>query len=98
MSPSTGIIFNNEMADFSIPDQESIYGIPPLKNNFIEPCKRPISSMSPTIFTDVDSNFVFGVGCAGGTKIFPATAYVRERSFDIIWFTNGFKSILERGG
>lgn len=55
--------------------------------------------MSPTIFTDGDGNFLFGVGAAGGTKIIPATAYVRERSFDIIWFTDGFKSISgEEGG
>lgn len=81
MSPSTGIIFNNEMADFSIPNQKSNNGIPPLKNNFIKPGKRPLSSISPTIFTDGDGNFVFGVGAAGGTKIFSATAYVRERFF-----------------
>lgn len=70
------------MADFSTPNQESTYGTPPLKNNFIKGGKRPVSSMSPIIITDVDGNFVFGVGGAGGIKIFPAVAYVRERSFD----------------
>ena len=48
----TGIIFNNEMSDFSTPDDTDEWGLPPSEANFIEPGKRPTSSMSPTLITD----------------------------------------------
>ena len=48
----TGIIFNNEMSDFSTPDGTDEWGLPPSEANFIEPGKRPTSSMSPTLITD----------------------------------------------
>ena len=51
----TGILFNNEMDDFSIPDTSNLYAISPSPKNFIVPGKRPASSMSPTIVTDRDT-------------------------------------------
>lgn len=77
MSPSTGIILNNQMDDFSTPGVVNSYGIPSSPANFITPGKRPMSSMSPTIFTDKNGDFVLGVGAAGGSKITITTAYVR---------------------
>lgn len=77
MSPSTGIILNNQMDDFSTPGAVNFYGIPSSPANFIAPGKRPMSSMSPTIFTDKNGDFVLGVGAAGGSKITITTAYVR---------------------
>lgn len=77
MSPSTGIIFNNEMDDFSIPGVINFYGIPSSPSNFIEPGKRPQSSICPTIFTDQNGTFVLAAGAAGGSKITLATSYVR---------------------
>ena len=45
---STGIVLNNEMDDFSVPTSAP-GASPPAPNNFIQPFKRPLSSMSPTI-------------------------------------------------
>lgn len=53
LSPSTGIILNNEMDDFSLPMNGSKTLPPPAPANFIRPGKRPLSSMSPTIVLKV---------------------------------------------
>lgn len=53
LSPSTGIIVNNEMDDFSTPTEISPDHLPPSPTNFIEPNKRPLSSMTPIIVLKV---------------------------------------------
>jgi hypothetical protein len=52
-STSTGIVINNEMDDFSIPTDISPEKLPLAPTNFIEPRKRPLSSMTPIIITKV---------------------------------------------
>jgi len=50
LSPSTGIVLNNEMDDFSMPMKNVSKDVrPPAPANFVVPGKRPLSSMSPTI-------------------------------------------------
>lgn len=76
-SEQTGIILNNEMADFSPPNTFSFYGLPPSPANFIRPGKRPLSSMTPAIVVDDSSGRVrLVVGAAGGIRITTSTAYV----------------------
>ncbi|MDZ7783013.1 MAG: gamma-glutamyltransferase [Halioglobus sp.] len=48
--PGTGMLLNNEMADFAAsPGQPNAFGLVQGEANRIEPRKRPLSSMSPTL-------------------------------------------------
>ena len=71
MSPSTGIVMNNEMDDFSTPGQSNGFGLAPSEPNYVEPYKRPLSSMSPTIITRA-GEVVAAVGASGGPRIITA--------------------------
>lgn len=68
MSESTGMIFNNEMNDFSIPVAVSD-GLLPAPANFIAPGKNPMSSMSPIIVLDENKDVKMVMGGAGGILI-----------------------------
>ena len=58
------------MDDFSYPDFNNGFGLPPSPNNFVKPGKRPQSSMSPTVITDTETGETrLVVGAAGGTQI-----------------------------
>ena len=72
----TGIIYNNEMDDFSLPDKANVWDIEPSIANFIEPGKRPLSSMCPAILLDGNDDVTFVIGTAGGVKITSTNAYV----------------------
>ena len=76
MSPSTRIIFNNQMDDFSTPNVTNNYGIPPSEHNFIVPGKRPTSSMAPSIIVDNNNKVKLVLGASGGPRIISAVAYV----------------------
>ena len=67
--PGTGLLLNNEMDDFSAqPGVPNAFGLLGNRNNSIEPGKRPLSSMSPTIVLK-DGQPVLTLGAAGGPKI-----------------------------
>lgn len=80
MGRRTGIIFNNEMDDFSKPGQPSwtndAWTAPSNENNWIVPGKRPLSSTSPSIVLDEQKNVRLVTGGSGGSKIISATAIV----------------------
>ncbi|OMP02511.1 Gamma-glutamyltranspeptidase [Corchorus olitorius] len=76
LSPSTGIVLNNEMDDFSMPtNQSSANTRPPAPANFIRPGKRPLSSMTPTIVLK-NEKLRGVVGASGGANIIAATTQV----------------------
>ena len=41
------MLLNNQMDDFSVKGRSNGYGLPPGPANFVEPGKRPLSSMAP---------------------------------------------------
>ena len=68
-----GFLLNNEMDDFAVnPGKPNQFGLVEFKPNEIEPGKRMLSSMSPTIITK-DGKFFMAVGAMGGPKIITAT-------------------------
>jgi gamma-glutamyltranspeptidase/glutathione hydrolase len=65
----TGVLLNNEMDDFTAKvGVPNIYGLVQGEANKIEPGKRPLSSMSPTIVSK-DGKPVMVVGTPGGSRI-----------------------------
>jgi len=69
---NNGIIFNDEMDDFSQPNRSNGFGLPEGPDNYIEPGKRPQSSTAPTIILNGSSNAVI-IGASGGSIITTAT-------------------------
>ena len=69
-SDVTGIIYNNEMADFDIPRNEEA-GV-----NFPEPHKRPFASMSPAILINDAGDVQLIIGASGGKRIPTAVSLV----------------------
>ena len=71
----TGVLLNNEMDDFTVKIGEpNLYGLVQGEANKIEPGKRPLSSMSPTIVTK-DGKPVMVVGTPGGSRIITAVLH-----------------------
>ncbi|KAF8704986.1 hypothetical protein HU200_031236 [Digitaria exilis] len=75
LSPSTGIVLNNEMDDFSVPAKRTPDHLPPAPANFIAPGKRPLSSMTPLIILK-DGQLAGVVGGSGGTNIIATVTQV----------------------
>ena len=75
-SRTNGIIFNDEMDDFSIPGRDSDNQLKITEPNFIQPGKRPLSSMTPTILVQRNGAVKMTVGASGGSRITTAVAQV----------------------
>ena len=95
----TGILYNDDMADFDIPEWEKVDGISPSPFNFPEPGKRPFSSMSPAILTDDKGDVQLVIGASGGKRITTAVSLVRatdkpELYADTAFFKRYIESIL----
>ena len=69
VSEQFGISLNNEMDDFtSRPNEPNAYGLLQGYGNRVQPGKRPLSSMSPTL-VEKDGRIVMALGAAGGPRI-----------------------------
>ena len=68
VAAGTGVLFNNEMDDFSIkPDTPNAYGLIGDEANAVAPGKRPLSSMTPTFLETPDRVGI--TGTPGGSRI-----------------------------
>ncbi|BCZ19821.1 hypothetical protein NHP190012_14630 [Helicobacter sp. NHP19-012] len=77
-----GFLLNDEMDDFSIkPGTPNLYGLVGGEANAIEPNKRPLSSMSPTIVLKNNKVFMV-VGSPGGARIITTVLQVISNVID----------------
>uniref|UniRef100_A0A915Q1H9 Uncharacterized protein n=1 Tax=Setaria digitata TaxID=48799 RepID=A0A915Q1H9_9BILA len=75
ISPTLGIVWNDQMDDFSIPGRSNSFGFVPSPTNYIQPGKRPLSSMSPMVIYNKNTGKVkMVVGASGGSFIISAVA------------------------
>lgn len=69
VAKGTGIILNNEMDDFSAkPGEPNAFGLLGGEANSVQPKKRPLSSMTPTMVFK-DGQPYFATGSPGGSRI-----------------------------
>jgi gamma-glutamyltranspeptidase/glutathione hydrolase len=69
----TGVLLNDEMDDFAArPGTPNLFGLIQGENNSVQPKKRPLSSMTPTIVLRRDGSVWFAVGARGGPRIITA--------------------------
>jgi gamma-glutamyltranspeptidase/glutathione hydrolase len=77
-----GFLLNDEMDDFSAkPGVANAFGVVGSDANAIEPGKRMLSSMSPTIITR-DGNVSLVIGTPGGSRIFTSIFQVINNIYD----------------
>ncbi|HET6610073.1 MAG TPA: gamma-glutamyltransferase [Rhodopila sp.] len=74
MAGDAGFLLNDEMDDFTLkPGVPNLFGLVQGKANAIEPGKRPLSSMAPTILVK-DGQVQMVLGSPGGARIISAVA------------------------
>ncbi|MCC6394116.1 MAG: gamma-glutamyltransferase [Bryobacterales bacterium] len=67
--PGLGFLLNNEMDDFAAkPGEPNMFGLVQGESNAIQPNKRPLSSMTPTILLK-DGKLFMVAGAPGGSRI-----------------------------
>ncbi len=72
-----GFLLNNEMDDFSSkPGVPNKYGLVGNTANAIEPNKRMLSSMTPTIVEDTEGDLFLVIGSPGGSTIITTVAQI----------------------
>lgn len=80
--PGTGILMNNEMDDFSSkPGVPNAFGLVGGEANAIQPTKRPLSSMTPTMIFKNNKPYVV-TGSPGGSRIITTVLQVLVNVMD----------------
>ena len=80
------------MDDFSTPGVDNYFNLKPSEANFIQPKKRPMSSMSPIIIVDNKDEVKLVLGASGGSKIISSVALVALKT---LWMDNDLKTAID---
>jgi len=79
--PGAGFILNNELDDFAIQaGVPNTYGLIGSQANALEPGKRPLSSMTPTVIRDAGEAVTMVIGSPGGPRIITSVLEVILRT------------------
>jgi gamma-glutamyltranspeptidase/glutathione hydrolase len=77
VAEKSGVVLNNEMDDFApFPSSPISEGVQGSALNHIEPGKRPVSSMSPTVVLNENDEPILAAGASGGPLIISSTLQV----------------------
>lgn len=84
-----GFVLNNEMDDFAArPGHPNQFGLVQGENNAIEPGKRMLSAMTPTIVVDPDGELLYVTGSPGGatiiTNVFQNLMHVIDYGMNVV--------------
>jgi len=69
MVPETGVILNDEMNDFSVPNVSNVFGYYPSPANYVKPRKRSMSSIAPIMAEYANGTLFAVMGASGGSRI-----------------------------
>jgi gamma-glutamyltranspeptidase/glutathione hydrolase len=76
VDPKYGVVLNNEMDDFAArPGEPNAFGLIQSEANCVEPGKKPLSSMTPTIIVE-NGKAIHALGGSGGPRIISNTLQV----------------------
>lgn len=79
--PGAGFLLNNELDDFAIQaGVPNTYGLVGSQANALEPGKRPLSSMTPTVIRDAGEAVTMVIGSPGGPRIITSVLEVILRT------------------
>lgn len=91
--PGLGFLLNNEMDDFAArPGSPNMFGLVQGEANRIEPGKRPLSSMTPTVVLREDRPYLV-LGAPGGPRIINGVLQV---ILNVVDFTMGIQDAVNR--
>ena len=93
MVPGAGFLLNNEMDDFAArPGYPNQFGLVQGENNSIEPGKRMLSAMTPTIVSRPDGSLMYVTGSPGGstiiTNVFQSVSNVVDFGMSVVQAVN----------
>jgi gamma-glutamyltranspeptidase/glutathione hydrolase len=82
LATAAGFFLNNEMDDLTVkPGIANAYGLVQGRNNAIQPGKRPLSAMTPTI-VEKNGRVRFVIGSPGGSTIITTVAQILINTID----------------